>query len=205
MKIAINGEILEVSGGGGLPEGTVAVKPLTQAEYDALTDEEKQADVVYAITDDGGSGDSGNSSEEIYSTEETRIGTWIDGKPLYRKVVSFTEPDIVSVPSSGPYTRTVFSYSEQIRIVRFSGTYKQKDKPRVYSLPWYSMSYTGAVADPPNRYVWFYSNENSSTGNTNLYVQGMANSVTNTELLFAGATFELILEYTKTTDTGGTT
>lgn len=26
-------------------------------------------------------------SEEVYSTEEQRIGTWIDGKPLYRKVV----------------------------------------------------------------------------------------------------------------------
>ena len=89
MKIAINGEILEVSGGGALPAGTVAVKPLTQAEYDALTDEEKQADVVYAITDDGGSGSSsGDSSEEIYSTEEVRIGTWIDGKPLYRRVVT---------------------------------------------------------------------------------------------------------------------
>lgn len=24
--------------------------------------------------------------QEVYSTEETRIGTWIDGKPLYRKV-----------------------------------------------------------------------------------------------------------------------
>lgn len=24
---------------------------------------------------------------EIYSTEERRIGTWIDGKPLYRKVI----------------------------------------------------------------------------------------------------------------------
>lgn len=47
MKVAINGEILEVSGGGGSP------------------------------------GDS--SSEEIYSTDEARVGTWIDGKPLYRK------------------------------------------------------------------------------------------------------------------------
>lgn len=25
---------------------------------------------------------------EVYSTEEQRIGTWIDGKPLYRKVVN---------------------------------------------------------------------------------------------------------------------
>lgn len=26
-------------------------------------------------------------SEEVYSTEETKIGTWIDGKPLYEKVI----------------------------------------------------------------------------------------------------------------------
>lgn len=31
--------------------------------------------------------------ENIYSTEETRIGTWIDGKPLYRKSYSFKFPD----------------------------------------------------------------------------------------------------------------
>lgn len=28
---------------------------------------------------------------EIYSTEETRIGTWIDGKPIYRKVFGFSQ------------------------------------------------------------------------------------------------------------------
>lgn len=27
----------------------------------------------------------GSSGGEVYSTEETRIGTWVDGKPLYRK------------------------------------------------------------------------------------------------------------------------
>jgi len=30
--------------------------------------------------------------EEVYSTEETRIGTWIDGKPLYR--ITFTVGDV---------------------------------------------------------------------------------------------------------------
>lgn len=50
MKIIINGEVVEVSGG------------------------------------------SNGSSEEVYSTEETRIGTWIDGKPLYRRVVQGTIP-----------------------------------------------------------------------------------------------------------------
>ena len=32
---------------------------------------------------------SGGASENNYSTEEQRIGTWIDGKPLYRKVYKF--------------------------------------------------------------------------------------------------------------------
>ncbi len=31
---------------------------------------------------------------EVYSTEEIRIGTWIDGKPLYRKVATFTNLSI---------------------------------------------------------------------------------------------------------------
>lgn len=45
---------------------------------------------IIKITD-GGSGSSEGSSEEIYSTEETRIGTWIDGKPLYRKTYSVSK------------------------------------------------------------------------------------------------------------------
>ena len=36
------------------------------------------------VVEAGGGG--GSSAGEVYSTEETRIGTWIDGKPLYRKV-----------------------------------------------------------------------------------------------------------------------
>ena len=27
-----------------------------------------------------------------YSTSEIKVGTWIDGKPIYRKVFSFTTP-----------------------------------------------------------------------------------------------------------------
>ena len=31
----------------------------------------------------------GNLGKEVYSTDETVIGTWIDGKPIYRKVIDF--------------------------------------------------------------------------------------------------------------------
>ena len=43
----------------------------------------------------GGSG-GGESAGEVYSTEETRIGTWINGKPLYRKVVGNTVQNAVN-------------------------------------------------------------------------------------------------------------
>lgn len=81
MILVIDGQTIDVSGG-GLPERTVAVKPLSRTEYNALTDEEKQADVAYAITDDP---PVSGSSWEVYSEKEVWVGTWIDGKPLYRK------------------------------------------------------------------------------------------------------------------------
>lgn len=31
-------------------------------------------------------------AENVYSTDETRIGTWIDGKPIYRRAIRFTTP-----------------------------------------------------------------------------------------------------------------
>lgn len=33
----------------------------------------------------------------VYSTEEKRIGTWIDGKPLYQTTVQFTTPSVTGI------------------------------------------------------------------------------------------------------------
>lgn len=38
-------------------------------------------------------GPKGDSYEANYSTEEQKIGTWIDGKPIYRKVFTFQTSD----------------------------------------------------------------------------------------------------------------
>lgn len=47
--------------------------------------------------EDGGSGGGSSvGSGEIYSTEETAIGTWIDGKTVYRKVISMDLPSVSS-------------------------------------------------------------------------------------------------------------
>lgn len=62
MKIVIDGKAVEIPGGGS---GGV-----TMEEVNAAIDAELGA----------------YTPQEVYSTEEVRIGTWIDGKPIYRKV-----------------------------------------------------------------------------------------------------------------------
>lgn len=55
-----------------------------------------------------GGGSGGNSeSLDIYSTEETRIGTWIDGKPLYRKYFEISPQFINGTTSTAPSSALV--------------------------------------------------------------------------------------------------
>lgn len=56
-------------------------------------------------------------AEDIYSTEETRIGTWIDGKPLYRKVyignvtfVKGSETQTIMEPNFRSNKHAVYTY-----------------------------------------------------------------------------------------------
>lgn len=67
---------------------------LSQTEFDALSEEQKRSGTYFV--DDGSSGGSSGSAWEVYSTEETRIGTWIDGKPLYRKVIAAETGDKIA-------------------------------------------------------------------------------------------------------------
>ena len=89
---SIPGEVTEFTAGDGISieENTISVTTpvrdiLTEAEFNDLPETQKN-DGFYII-DDGLS-----SSCEVYSTEETVIGTWIDGKPLYRRVIQITSP-----------------------------------------------------------------------------------------------------------------
>lgn len=69
------------------------------------------------IADVGGSG-GGGSSEEIYSTEETRIGTWFR-KPLYRKGFVLNMP-----VSSGRHTLVDVSDLDIEDLIVARGDYK---------------------------------------------------------------------------------
>lgn len=59
---------------------------------------------------------SNGSSENIYSTVETKIGTWIDGKPLYRKVF-YSESSAFTQATQfpAPYAEKLVEYSTMYR------------------------------------------------------------------------------------------
>lgn len=103
-------------GGGG---GSALVPSMTQAQYDKLTEAEKNNGQIREITNAEGTPipfaimnddlvtssnvlsaqetvrkiDSKVSEFTKYSTEETVVGEWIDGKPIYRKIVNTKTPN----------------------------------------------------------------------------------------------------------------
>lgn len=70
-------------------------------------------------TTDTGVAAAGSGSGEVYSTEETRIGTWIDGKPLYRKTY------VTRTPSSR--TGTVATLDENVNVLNIFGCLKKSN------------------------------------------------------------------------------
>lgn len=125
-------------------------------------------------------GSGSSSSEEIYSTEEQRIGTWIDGKPLYRKVYKF---DIVTST-----TRQTIVFDENFgvdkRVKNIDGNVSNTDyigyQYRLGLFDWHANT---------NQYFVFLPCVD--VGKLNLQAQWSASQ---------NFTVEAIVEYTKTTD-----
>lgn len=60
---------------------------ISQTQFNALPEEERKKG-TYIISDPNEWSFGAEVSESVYSTEETVMGRWIDGKPLYRKVIT---------------------------------------------------------------------------------------------------------------------
>ena len=116
------------------------------------------------------------ANKNVYSTSETRIGTWIDGKPLYRKTLSFPNGNSGST-SVVAYTLSDYGISNVSTIFIIHPSY-------------YSNSMSGATY--PFQYndgTAFECNVNTTKLNIKLGYQPISNSP-----------FVITLEYTKTTD-----
>lgn len=71
----------------------------------------------------GGGSSSGGGNTDVYSTEETAIGTWIDGKTIYRKVIEVgTLPRITT--GDYDYYDYVFSDTSVDQIISMSAILK---------------------------------------------------------------------------------
>ena len=62
---------------------------------------------VYGIKDNGGVT---ISKKDIYSTEEQEIGTWIDGKPIYRKTITGTLASVSNSLKLLPIDKVINAY-----------------------------------------------------------------------------------------------
>lgn len=111
---------------------------------------------------------------EVYSTEETVVGTWIDGRPIYRKVI------IGVIPSDAVNDKTAVVGS-----IGFA--------------PHEICNMFGAINDEG---LWtpipYYKGQQY---NTAFFISGSAgNIISNVGSNFAGDPFVFCVEYTKTTD-----
>ena len=79
---------------------------------------------------DGSSGGSSGGASNVYSTEETAIGTWIDGKTIYRKIIEVGK--LASV-SSGNYSTVTTTFSDVAcgELLRMTGIIKYGTTTRI--------------------------------------------------------------------------
>lgn len=130
-----------------------------------------------------GSDGSGNSGGEVYSTEETVIGTWIDGKPLYRKAVTIENVSASNIDNS------IFSLPQECIIQKWDGWLNTPMAD--YSYMRYPLNYNRSNLDHQNE-DWVCV----SAVNNELYIAA-------DPLNKHGLTIFVILEYTKTSDQAG--
>lgn len=198
-KIISNGQELVLPSGGVADvtvdstltksdDGTIGVTTpvkaiLTREAFEALLETERSTGmyVVYDEEDESSTpstpGGSGSSAGEVYSEEETVIGRWIDGKPLYRKVVNG------NLSSTKNGTSTISTIPNADDVVTMHGYAVYSDPSRITSIP------TG------------FDGGTTVQLSAIKTVDGTQIEAFNSTSLLVGRPCTIIVEYTKTTDT----
>ena len=197
--------------GGGLPDPSAADKMLisndsleweeidkedvgtptwtgTQAEYDAAESDIADGTIVNITDDDGNM--VGARTTEIYSTDEIIIGRWIDGKPIYRKVINQT------LPSSGGMGSTykIFIISNELsnynieKMITMKGLTRRSDGWEMPIPTAQTEEHSGSVR------IHAHITFNDITKILNCVITTGKNDV------YENQPITFIIEYTKTTD-----
>lgn len=111
---------------------------------------------------------------EIYSTSEIKTNSvWIDGKPIYRRVISFG-----ALPSNATKTQDVSSWNID-RLIYLYGSTQNPTSGNARPLPFMANNSTGVRVDKQANNIRLTTYDTTWSGYTNT---------------------EVIVEYTKTTD-----
>ena len=122
----------------------------------------------------------GNLASDNYSTTETVVGQWIDGKPIYRIVLETTIPEC---KTNGTAVTTIYSYDSNIDAVTKIRTMYYKENMYYWPSEYAAVSGSGIV---------------SSSVYYNTASRGII--MMNNSIGWNGSKAYVILEYTKTTD-----
>lgn len=118
-----------------------------------------------------------NFNSNVYSTSETVIGTWIDGRPIYRKVLKFTGLSTATVKTVS------YNISNAVNQIWIEKGFVESSTGRIVTLP--EVGYNGDLTSKTD--IWIEKSESS----VKLYSNGGWNS---------DWTFYITLNYTKTKD-----
>lgn len=114
---------------------------------------------------------------DSYSTEEKLIGTWIDGKPLYRKVFTGTTPSSLSVDT------TLIDLNDSIdTFVNVFGSFVLANGEVQFFPMWYAGS---------SDYYYIYARNSSASLYPNTIRMGVYNAI------YANRPFQIVIDYTK--------
>ena len=120
-------------------------------------------------------------AKEVYSTEEQVVGTWIDGKPIYRKVISLNCP---TCSDNGVFADAKTDVSSlNIDFIMFKYV-------NISTSNGVLLEYNGINPNETSKLggqVWYYSTEKT------IYAR-------HTRTNFNNCPITAIIEYTKTTD-----
>lgn len=121
-----------------------------------------------------------------YSTEERRIGTWIDGKPLYRKVIQTTTPTVTANGTSA-WQQVV------MQNVKFGRVTDCQMLSNVANGTLLSPITRSTLAAGLNQFI-SVSFVNNTSNNTGVFQIESSSTTYNNRTVYA------VIEYTKTTD-----
>ena len=159
------------------------------SNYYTKSETYSKTEVDNLVANSGGSGGSSGGASDVYSTEETAIGTWIDGKTIYRKVIEVGKLATVSNGNYGTVT-TTFSDVACGDLLRTTGIIKYGTTTRIVV----DGGFSNIQLNPSTNHSTYINNVEKSR-------LTMIGSSTSVKLWYGadwgGYKYTLVVEYTK--------